>query len=97
MKAYQIEFQTPITEGVNELNDYLHRRINRIEKDFSMVENCEVELHQESGSLKNCEVAVWVTVPRHKYVAREKAETFRDAAEVAFDELYNQLNGKKYG
>lgn len=97
MKAYQIEFQTPITEGVNELNNYLHRRINKIENDFSMVENCEVELHQGNGSINNCEVAVWVTVPRHKYVARDRAETLRKAAEAAFDELYAQLNGKKYG
>jgi len=97
MKNYQIVYQSPIAEGINELNNYLHQRINEIENDFSLVENCDVELSDENYPANNCEVTVKLFIPRHVYVAIDRESTFIGAAEKVFDELQNQLNGWKYG
>lgn len=97
MKKYAIRYETSLTSGLNEINNYLHQRIYSIENDFSVIENCVVEVHDENGGSKNCEVAVWLTVPGHVYVARDRENSITKAAEVAFNELYKQLNGKIYG
>ncbi len=46
MKTYEINFQPPFHEPITELNTYLHKQIENIGKEFSMIEKFEVELHE---------------------------------------------------
>ena len=92
----KIQIQSIHFDANKKLQNFVHDKINKVDKIFNKIESCNALLKlDKNDKTKNKVVEIRMIIPGHRLFASDRSETFEMATDMAVDEIEKQLHKHK--
>ncbi|PSR01252.1 MAG: ribosome-associated translation inhibitor RaiA [Bacteroidetes bacterium SW_11_45_7] len=93
----EIQIETPNVENQDKLEEYIEKKVNKLEKFFDNIIDAHVYLknEQDKGNLKQRNVELKLNIPATTLFAEEKSDSFEKSVDMAVKSIERQLKKHK--
>ncbi len=93
----EVQIQSIHFDADQKLLEYVHKKLQKLEKIYERIVSVEVylKLEEKSSHIKDKTVEIKLHIPQQRLFAKEQSKVFEDAVNASMDSIMRQLKKHK--